>query len=194
MTDIHDLAGIIFPLTKRFKALDSKETIERIHVFLGPLPKDAVEQIVNQIGDEARATPTINEFKALASRWKYDYFKANGHWYGQKAEEVKPEQLCQFCFDCGIVKVKHNTPDEFLQLMKCSCNAGSKVSAKLPQFNSDAKAMFVRVAINPQWFNPNIEVSDDLDKMGSKVLNKFDEWRAIVHKSEKYWAGLGFKA
>jgi hypothetical protein len=174
-----------------FPSLKNRFKIDRIYSFFEKLPSDALKFAIDEVCDEASPTPAA--FRKAARDWKSDFYKKNGYYYGYEEQANQEPQYCPYCFDCGVVKVKHNTPDDFLQLMRCSCDAGLVCQSKLPHFNNDAKAMFVRVALNPAWFNPNITEKDDLDQMGAKVQNKFDQWQNIIRKSEKYWAGLGYK-
>lgn len=111
----------------------------------------------------------------------------------QILKPIPEPEICLFCYDTGILKIKHHNPDDFLQLMKCSCKQGEKNLSALPRWNQDAAPMFVRVALNPKWFNPNVTENDELDSMGEKMMNKFEQWRSIISKSEQYWAKLGFK-
>jgi len=181
-------------LIERFPSLKNRSLLSRIHSILMNISSEGAREVIVEISDGAKGVPTPNDFKEHARTWRSKFFHKNGYYYGfEPIDSQETNVKCEFCFDCGIVKVKHNVPDDFIQLMRCNCEAGLRSSAALPPYNNDARHVFVRVALNPAWFNPNISTTDDLDKMGSKLLQKHDTWRVIISKSENYWKGLGYK-
>jgi len=184
---IEEMRGIV----EGFPSLKNRFKLDRIYSAFENLPKEALTFAIDAVADEASPTPA--SFKKAARDWKSAFYKKNGYYYGFENQPAEDVNICRYCFDCGVVKVKHNAPDDFIQLMRCSCEAGLGSKFKLPPFNNDAKAMFVKVALNPSWFNPNIDEKDELDQMSLKIQNKFDQWKNIVSKSEKYWAELGYK-
>lgn len=180
-----DLASVWPNMLKEVKRIDRIKSIARF------LPVEAFEEIANELLDSSWKMPLPTDFDKLAKDWKHSFFQKNGFYYGFDGRQSEIENLCEYCFDCGVIKIKQHTGD-FLQLMRCDCEKGKFSPAKLPAWDNELKSIYIKTAINPKWFNPNIISTDDLDKMNIKTKLKFDEWQEVIKKSEKHWSDLGY--
>lgn len=182
-------------LQTRWQDINNVALVSRYSAAVKDLPKDALRQIGDDLLDNSSKMPLPKDFLAAASEWRKSFFMKNGYYYGQELNpDLAPAPLCSWCFDCGITKIEHHNPDGFKQLMRCGCAAGSTSNAKMPQWDNSVSGAFKRVAIDPAWFNPHANSTEELERSEKKLWAKVQEWQRIVGKASKYWADLGFTA
>jgi hypothetical protein len=181
-------------LATTWKDINTAERTPRYFLAVKDLPNEAVKEIINNLLDSASKMPLPKDFQGLASEWRKNFFLKNGHYYGTEKDAVSDINSidCKTCFDCGILKIKHHQPDAFKQLMLCDCEAGTRSTALMPQWDSSVSGAFVKLAIDPTWFNPHASEQETLEESEKKVFKKVMEWKKIVKKSEIYWKDLGF--
>lgn len=169
--------------------------IPRYYRAVSNLPREALIEITDDFLDSSKYTPLPKDFLAAAVEWRKRYFLEHGHYYGKTVAESTEDKIdCNYCFDSGIVKIKHTVPDNFQKLIRCDCRVGSKCTAKLPSWAADLNGAFVRIDIDPSWFNPHTNETDNDKSAEKKIWDKVREWQKIVKKSEIYWKEIGYQS
>jgi hypothetical protein len=192
--ELKDFTQQMNRMTSTWTSITNVDRMPRYYRVVKELPLEALKEIVDRLLDSSTKMPLPKDFMDQASEWRKNYFNTNGHVYGTEKGFVEADQIgCKVCFDCGIMKIEHHQPSEFKQLMRCSCEKGSVSMAKMPQWSHDVAAAFKKVAIDPKWFNPHANETEDLINSEKKLYAKVMAWRSIVEKSEIYWDSMGYK-
>lgn len=156
--------------------------------------KDAIT-LCEQISSTQRNYPLADDFIKHVYEFKRMYrFKTGKNYDDQDVIEVQFTRVgCDFCFDTGIVKFEHSEPDGFQYLIRCDCETGKTNSSNMPRWDSSLKGGFVKKALNATWFNPKITPDTSEQVINDKIMNKVNEWKKQIKRSEKYWSDLGYK-
>lgn len=180
-------------LSAVWKDINSGERVTRYYRKVAGLPPEAIKFIVDTWLDSSQKMPLPNDFEKLAKEWRTNYFHEKGHYYGFDSAGSAVEAIqCGLCNDCGIIKIVHHNPDDFKQLMRCDCDAGTRSAALLPQWAGDIAGAFKRETMDPKWFNPTLLNGEPLEKSEMKFYKKLMDWKRILNKSEDYWRGVGY--
>lgn len=182
-------------MTSTWQGITNVDRMPRYYRVMKDLPLEAMKEIVDRLLDSSTKMPLPKDFMDSASEWRKTYFLKYGHTFGTEKIGSHDDTAieCEICFDCGITKIEHLTPSSFKGLMRCSCAAGKKSTALIPQWSNDVAGAFKRVAIDPKWFNPHANETESLIDSEKRVFNKVMEWKRILTKSENYWSELGYK-
>ena len=176
----------IAPLIEAFPSLKNRAKLERIYFFLSGLPFEAARTVILQVGDHAKSTPTPNEFRELAVRWKNSYYAKHGNYYGVEKIENQEITFCEVCKDAGIIELIPHGKTEISHHMRCYCEFGLKHFARLPVFDKGLKQGFRTNAPALENFKPT---KGELNE----IWTKFGIWKGLLEKSEIHWKNLGYK-
>lgn len=178
---MNEMTGML----EAFPALKNRYKLSRIYDFAKDLTPDIFCFLVNQIGDEAKNTPSINDFNAAISKWKREYYSKHGRYFGQVEMEHRESIFeCLQCIDSGIVELFTN--NKFSHYIRCNCEQGNKHWAKMPQWDKDLRQAFYPQAPGLQNFKPSKAEYGELLELANIWANK-------LSKSENYWNKLGYK-
>ena len=179
---MNEMTGML----EAFPALKNRYKLSRIYEFAKDLTPDIFCFIVNNIGDEAKNTPSINEFKSAISKWKRDYYAKHGRYFGQSEMEHKESTFdCLQCIDSGIVEV-YSIGGGFAHHMRCNCAQGGRHWAILPQWDKSLRQAFAPQAPDLNNFKPQTAEYGELMKKATIWANKLE-------KSIKHWHELGYR-
>jgi len=173
-------------LLEAYPALKNRHKLARIYDLANDLPLDVFGNIVMSIGDDAKSSPSINDFKTEISRWKRNYHSKHGRYWGQQeTQETESAFDCLQCIDSGIVEV-YSIGGGFSYHMRCECSQGSKHWATLPQWDKSLRQGFKPQAPDLLNFKPQTVEYGEL-------MKKATIWASKLEKSVKHWHELGYR-
>lgn len=174
-----EMTGVL----EAFPALKNKYKLQRIYDLAQDLPLDVFGYIVVKIADDAKSSPSINDFKDQISRWRREYYAKYGRYYGQPEQEVKTGFDCEQCIDSGIIELF--VDGKFSHHIRCNCEQGQKHWAKIPQWDKDLRQAFFPKAPTLSNFKPS-------SKEFGEFLMLAENWAKKIRTSENYWKQLGY--
>jgi hypothetical protein len=172
-------------ILEAYPALKNRYKLGRIYELAQGVPQNVLAKIICDVGDAAKNTPSINEFKDAISKWKREYYNKNGRYFDQPAEVIKAQEFeCNNCIDSGIVEVYSVGKTELSHHMRCDCEHGKKHWAVLPCFDKALRQAFYTKAPALDNFKPSEEIG---------LHEKFLNFKEKLRPSEKHWLDLGYR-
>jgi hypothetical protein len=176
----------IKPIAEAFPALKNRFKLQRIYDLAHDIPLDTFAFIVMKIGDDAKTSPSINDFKEHISKWKREYYAKTGRYWGQTEQFEKESTFeCLQCIDSGIVEL-FSIGGGFSHHMRCDCAQGSKHWALMPQWDRALRQAFKPQAPDLLNFKPTTLEYGEL-------MKKAEIWANKLEKSIKHWHELGYR-
>lgn len=179
---LQEMSGLL----EAFPVLKNRYKLNRIYQFCQDLTPDIISGIISKVGDEAKSSPSINDFKSEISRWRREYYAKHGRYWGQKDESQTVKGYdCTKCIDSGIVEVCKQGTTELEFFMRCDCSQGLNSFAKLPVIARELKAGFTFKAPDLENFKPTKSTYGELNE-------KFKIWAKKLESSENHFKSLGY--
>lgn len=180
---LQEMSGLL----EAFPALKNRYKLNRIFNFCQDLTPDILCVIISKVGDEAKQTPSINDFKTEISKFRRDYYAKHGRYWGQQEIAAQAKEFdCKKCIDSGIVEVCKQHTSEIEFLMRCDCDQGKNSAAKLPFVANELKNGFTFKAPDLENFKPTQSTYGELKK-------KADAWFEKIKNYEQHFSSLGYK-
>lgn len=177
-----------------YPSLKVKAKLQRIYHICKELDGLALTQVLNAIIDTSRGVPTPDDIRTAVNSWKRTFYNKNGRAYGyDSAFDAPSTNDCIKCEDLGIVLgTKHDSLDQIL--FKCSCIEAKSNTAKLPEWDYSLSPVYKKTKCPLEWFKPDFYDGKNFSAIEKTIINKFNQWKVRLKKSEDHWANLGFVA